>query len=204
MNRGLRLVPGTVRPADPADDVALVAALRRGEAWAPGALIDRYRDLVRRVLMRVLGGDDGEQADLVQEVFTRAWQGIGQLDDARALRAWLTRIAVFAARGVIRRRRRRRWLAFFERVPEPEPVWAGPEMQEAARSVYRIFDRLPVDERVPFSLRTLGGLDLEATADACGMSVATVRRRLARAERRFFKLARACEALAPWLEEEGA
>jgi RNA polymerase sigma-70 factor (ECF subfamily) len=113
----------------------------------------------------------------------------------------LTRIAVFAARGAIRRRRRRRWLAFFESVPEPEPTWAGPEMQEAARCVYRIFDRLPIDERVPFSLRMLGGLDLEATADACGMSVATVRRRLARAERRFFKLARQCEALAPWLEE---
>jgi hypothetical protein len=30
------------------------------------------------------------------------------------------------------------------------------------------------------------------------MSLATVRRRLARAERRFFKLAREYEALAPW------
>ena len=178
-----------------------MAPLRAGEGWAPAALVERYRDLVRRVLMRVLGGDDSEQADLVQEVFTSAWQGIGQLGDAGALRAWLTRIAVFAARGAIRRRRRRRWLAFFDSVPEPEPSWAGPEMQEAARCVYQIFDRLPVDERVPFSLRMLGGLDLEATADACGMSVATVRRRLARAERRFFKLARRYEALVPWLEE---
>jgi RNA polymerase sigma-70 factor (ECF subfamily) len=47
----------------------------------------------------------------------------------------------------------------------------------------------------------LDGMNLEATAAACGMSVATVRRRLAQAERRFFTLAREYEALAPWLEE---
>jgi hypothetical protein len=35
------------------------------------------------------------------------------------------------------------------------------------------------------------------------MSLATVRRRLVRAERRFFKLARQYEALAPWLESGG-
>jgi RNA polymerase sigma-70 factor (ECF subfamily) len=148
----------------------------------------------------VLGAGDSEQADLVQEVLTRAWQGVGQLSQVRSLRPWLMRIAVFTARGAIRRRRRRRWLAFFATVPEPEPTWAGPEMQEAARCVYRIFDRLPVDQRLPFALRVLGGLDLEETADACGMSVATVRRRLAKAERRFFELARQCEALAPWIE----
>jgi predicted methyltransferase len=33
------------------------------------------------------GEDDAEQADLVQEVFTHAWQRIGQLNDGRALRA---------------------------------------------------------------------------------------------------------------------
>jgi RNA polymerase sigma-70 factor, ECF subfamily len=43
-------------------------------------------------------------------------------------------------------------------------------------------------------------MDLEETAEACGMSLSTVRRRLTRAERRFFKLAREYEALVPWVE----
>ena len=80
--------------------------------------------------------------------------------------------------------------------------WAGPEVEEAARCVYRIFDRMPVDERIPLSLRMIDGLDLDAIAGACDMSVATVRRRLVRAERRFFKLARQFEALWPWLGKE--
>jgi RNA polymerase sigma-70 factor (ECF subfamily) len=202
------------RPADPRaaeatdDDVQLVADLRAGAPRATTELVDRYGNHVRRVVFRVLGAEDSESADLFQEVITHAWERIDQLVDPRALKAWLTQIAVFTARKAIRRRRRRRWLSFFAEVPEPTTgslatavsSWAGPELQEAARCVYRILERIPVDERIPFSLRMLDDLDLEATARACGMSVATVRRRLVKAERRFFKMARQYEALAPWLE----
>src|SRR5207237_9940911 len=115
----------------------------------------------------------------------------------------LTQIAVFTARKALRRRQRRRWLTFLDKVPEPVETGsaAGTDVQEAAGCVYRIFERMPVDERLPFALRMLDGMDLEGTAAACGMSVATVRRRLMRAERRFYKLARQFEALGPWLQE---
>lgn len=182
------------------DDHKLVAGLRAGETWAMPALVERYGRHVQRVLTRVLGTHDSEHADVFQEVISSAWEGIGQLKDPGALKAWLTRITVFTARNALRSRGRRRWISFFENVPEIEAGWAGPELREAARAVYQIFDRIPVDERIPFALRMLDDLDLEATADACGMSLATVRRRLARAQRRFFKLARQYEALGPWLE----
>jgi len=206
-DRALAPAAGT-RGAEPADDVQLVADLRAGAPRATTQLVDRHGNHVRRVLYRVLCGEDSESADLFQEVITHAWERIDQLVDPRALKAWLTQIAVFTARKAIRRRRRRRWLSFFADVPEPTAgsvavavtAWAGPELQEAARSVYQILERMPVDERIPFSLRMLDDLDLEATARACGMSVATVRRRLVRAERRFFKMARQYEALGPWLE----
>ena len=200
----LRLVPASP-PADgardQADDVRLVAALKAREAGAVEALLRRYGSHLRRVLTRVLGSDDTETPDVLQEVAVIAWQSIGRLSDPLALKAWLTQIAVFTARGLIRRRHRQRWLSFFEELPERSVPWASPEMQEAARAVYRIFDRMPVDERIPFALRMLEGLELEATAAACGMSLATVRRRLVRAERRFHKMARQCDALGPWLDE---
>jgi RNA polymerase sigma-70 factor (ECF subfamily) len=212
VDRVLRIVPNP-QPGDGAgagvaesgDDVRLVASLRAGAPRATTDLVERYGNHVRRVLFRVLGGEDGESGDLFQEVITHAWERIDQLADPRALKAWLTQIAVFTARKAIRRRRRKRWLTFFADVPEPTAgtSWAGPELQEAARCVYRILERIPLDERIPFSLRMLEDLDLEATARACGMSLATVRRRLVRAERRFFKLARQYEALAPWMEGGG-
>jgi RNA polymerase sigma-70 factor (ECF subfamily) len=194
--------PGGPPDSKQAEDARLVARLREGAPRATAELVERHGTHVRRVLFRVLGADDTESGDLFQEVITQAWERIDQLNDPRALKAWLTQIAVFTARKAIRRRRRRRWLTFFSEVPEPDVDgrWAGPDMQEAARCVYRILERIPIDERIPFSLRMLEDLDLEATARACGTSLATVRRRLVKAERRFFKLARQYEALAPWLE----
>ena len=204
MDRVLRIVRPSETPDDGesgADDRRVVAGLRAGELWAPAALVERHGAHVRRVLMRLLGSSDGgaEQADVFQEVMTAAWEGIGRLHDPAALRAWLTRIAVFTARKVLRTRRRRRWLSFLDEVPEVPTAWAGPELREAARAVYEVLDRMPVDERIPFTLRMLERLDLQATATACEMSLATVRRRLVRAERRFNKLAREYEALGPWL-----
>lgn len=216
VSRSLHLVPLAAPAADPpvarsegransceprTTDAELVAALRAEEPWAPGALLERYRALVGRILTRTLGVSDSEHADLVQEVFIHAWRGAGRLSEGGALKSWMIRIAVLTARGAIRRRRRRRWLSFLEDIPEPTPTWAGPDLQEAARCVYGIFDRMPADERLAFSLRTIGGFDLETTADACGMSLSTVRRRLAKAERRFYSLAREYEALAPWLDQ---
>ncbi len=197
----LRIAPWTrvAAEATAGDSERLVAGLRDKAPWATAALVDRYGEHVRRVLIRVLGTDDGEHRDLLQEVFARTLAGIHRLSSAGALKAWLTQIAVFTARDAIRKRRRRRWLSFVAQVPEPEPTWAGPELQEAARCVYRIFERMPVDERVPFALRMLHGLDLAETAAACSKSVGTVRRRLASAERRFHKLARQYDELAPWL-----
>jgi RNA polymerase sigma-70 factor, ECF subfamily len=214
VERVLRLAPWEradpgKEPVDPAErarreaqlDERLVAGLLGREPWAAAALVDRYGAHVRRVLFRVLGGDDAEHADLAQEVLVQAWKGIGQLQQPGALKAWLTHMAVFSARGAIRRRRRRRWLAFRAEVPDRAQPWATPELRDAAGAVYRIFDRMPEDERLPFALRTLEGLSLDEAAAACGMSLATVRRRMARAERRFFKLAREYAALAPWCRQ---
>jgi RNA polymerase sigma-70 factor (ECF subfamily) len=204
VNRVLRIVRPSETPDEResgADDCSLVAALRAGEVSAPAALVERHGAHVRRVLMRLLGSSDGgaEQADIFQEVMTAAWECIGRLHDPAALRAWLTRIAVFTARKVLRTRRRRRWLSFLDEVSEVPTAWAGPELREAARAVYEVLDRMPVDERIPFTLRMLEKLDLQATATACEMSLATVRRRLLRAERRYHKLASEYEALGPWL-----
>jgi len=204
VDRILRIVPPPAPVdggADAADDERLVAALKQPQPGANDEVIRRHGAHLRRVLTRVLGAYDTEQADVMQEVAMSAWQGIGSLTDARALKAWLTQIAVFTARGMIRRRRRGRWLALLGEIPDRPLPWATPDLQEAARAVYAIFDRMPVDERIPFALRMLDGIDLEATAQACGMSLATVRRRLVRAERRFKKLAHQHEVLEPWLQE---
>ncbi len=181
------------------DDSSLVAALRNGSPGATAVLFDRYASHVQRVLLRVMGAD-GEVQDLVHDVFVQALSCVHQLTEASALKAWLTSIAIFVARGCIRRRKRRSWLRFFpaEEVPEIPVHHANHEVSEALKATYQVFERLPVDERIPLALRLIEGMDLPEIASACGVSLATIKRRIAKAEERFLKLTERDPVLREW------
>lgn len=168
------------------DDARLVDALRHGHPGAPAAFFDRYGTYVERLLVRVIGPDQ-EIADLLHEVFAEALDHIAKLDNPEALKGWLTRITVFAARGCIRRRTRRRWLRFMapEEVPEMQADAACAETRDLLARSFRILDRMPADERIAFSLRYIDDMTLPEAADACGTSLATFKRRLRRARDAF-------------------
>ena len=190
------------------DDYALIAGIRRGDPAAATALFQQYRGLVERTLVRILGFDS-ELADTVQETFIRALGSTGLLRDPQALPSWLIRISVCTASDLIRRRRRRRWLQFFAEPqdlvdPKSDMAYeAEPDMEarQALRAAQSVLSSLPADERIAFSLRRLNGMELTEVADACGCSLATIKRRLVRAEKRFLARAEKHQALETWLSD---
>lgn len=214
----LRLVPPDPSPEKAAllsthiveDDFALIAGIRRGDAAAATAFFERYRGLVERTLVRMLGFDS-ELSDTIQETFVRAFGSMHLLRDPQALAGWLIQIAVFAARDLIRRRRRRWWLQLFssrdEMVEHTDSVGNDTELdleaRQALRAAQTILDGLPVDERLAFSLRRFEGMELKEVALACKCSLATIKRRLVRAESRFSAEAYKHPALGKWLAEKG-
>ena len=70
----------------------LVWRLKRGDREAYRELIGRHHSRVYGYLRR-LGADSGLAADLTQETYARAWQGIRKLRKAASLRSWLLTIA---------------------------------------------------------------------------------------------------------------
>lgn len=182
-------------------DAALVEGLRAGQPAAIGALHDRYAGYVLRLLGRVLGSER-ELADIHHDVFVRALGSLGELRDPAALKGWITTVTIYTARTAIQKRQRRRWLSFLapEDVPEVEAPNASSEVQEALRTTYAVLDKLPADERIAFSLRFIDGMELTEVAAACDVSLATIKRRLARAEERFTQIAREHPVLKEWLE----
>jgi RNA polymerase sigma-70 factor (ECF subfamily) len=191
---------GVARLPLPESDEALVAALLENQPGAAATLFDRYAVHVRRVLARVLGPDP-DQLDLVQDVFVTALESIGKLEDPRALRAWLAQIAVFSARTRIRRRTRWRFLRFMpsEELPEPALEAVDYEGSEALRAVYRALAKLDADDRIAFALRFIDGMELSDVATVCQVSLATIKRRLGRAQSAFRQAAHPEPALAEWL-----
>jgi len=190
-----------VVPCTFTSDAALVTGVIEGDPGAIETLYDRHASYVTRVLARILGAEP-EIAELEHEVFLRALNSIERLKDPSSIRAWLAGIAVFTAKTCIQRRRRGAWLRFFsfDEVPEVEATTASDEVGEAVRATYAILDSLPADERIAFALRVIDGMDLTEIAAACDASISTVKRRIARAERRFLAMAREQPALVDWVE----
>lgn len=184
----------------PESDELLVLSLRARHPDAGALLFDRYAPHVRRVLVRVMG-PDAEILDLVHDVFLTALESVHRLIDPKALRAWLTQIAVFTARARIRRRVRGRILRFlpFSELPEPELPPADFDAGESMQAVYRVLDGLDTDQRIAFALRFIAGMELTEVAASCGVSLATIKRRLARAQHSFVSAARREPALTEWL-----
>lgn len=184
-----------------ATDAEILVALADEQPSGGAALYDRYRHVVRRILIRLLGAHP-DVNDLVQETFLAALRTIDRVTEPAALRAWITSIAVFTGRQELRRRRRKRFLLFFAAgAPELEaPAPASPaEAGEALRATYRILSSLPADEQVAFALRFIEGMELTEVASACHVSLATIKRRLARARHAFEARAQREASLAPWL-----
>jgi RNA polymerase sigma-70 factor (ECF subfamily) len=186
---------------DRLDDRALLEALQEGHARAPAMLYDRFSPTVERTLVRIVGRD-ADIAGLLNDVFMRAMNRVDRVVDGDALGRWLTQIAVFTAREAIRTRKRGRWLLFFDsnELPEVEANNASPDVRRALAELYHALDALPVDDRLVFTLRYLEEMDLTEVATACQVSLATAKRRLARAEKRFVAISAREPLLASWLE----
>ena len=112
-------------------------------------------------------------------------------------------MAVFVARAQIRVRSRRRWLRFFspERTRPRQLEQPSSDARRALREVHAILDQMPIDERAAFVLRYLHRITLLEAAEACETSLATFKRRLARAEARFREAVRERPEFTQWLDE---
>lgn len=169
-------------------DAALVVAAKAGEAWAQEALFARHAGRILALTQRMLGSSD-EADDLVQDTFVRALCNLNRLENSQAFAAWLTAIAVHGAQKRLRRRRLlvRLGLRSVEPV-DPELAIspsAPPDVASELRAVYRAVSSLRAEERIALVLRRVEGMDLSEIAQHMRLSLATVKRRLAAAERHF-------------------
>lgn len=183
-----------------ADAAILDAAAAGDRERAAGLLFDRHGEVMRRVLQRILGAAD-EVEDARQEALLRTLDRLDRVESAAEVRGFACGVAAFVAREHLRKRSRRRWLHFFapNEVPEPEPD-DHDEARETVRAVYSVLDQLDADDRIVFCLRIIDGMELTEVADACGISLATVKRRIAHAQERFVFHARRHPDLGAWVQ----
>jgi RNA polymerase sigma-70 factor (ECF subfamily) len=166
----------------PDNDVALVEAIRRGDAGSREALYHRFKRRVYALAVRIVGSVDAEE--VAQEAFIRIFRGLTKFRGDAALATWIYRLAVNAA---LSHRSRR------SAVPQPEPsddVDAQPSAEPVRGDAVlrarmeRALARLPVGYRTVIVLHDVEGLEHEEVAQILGCHVGTSKSQLHKARAR--------------------
>ena len=176
---------GLSLPPNDEDDARLVVALIDGDPHARSTLFERYGAHIQTVLARMVGYQESEKADLLHDVFIRAFERIGDLRNPRSLKHWLTGIAMLTTHEWFRRRKRSALREPLRPSEERRATPVEPEAMEAVRAFYSMMDRFEHEERTVFILRFVEGMNLREVAEVCDVSLSTARRRIRHADDRF-------------------
>ncbi len=177
-------------------DELLLQKSRSGDVAAFGVLVDRYQDLVFRVVRRTARVNVETAEDLAQDTFLRAFRGLPQFRGECRFVHWLLRIAHNAVinRGTSMSVRFEQKMNSIhssrtghddDRGMDPvdglaESPAAGVERAELKEVLGRALERLPDEFRAAVVLRDIEGLEYEEISLILSVPLGTVRSRIHR------------------------
>ena len=176
-----------------ADEALFVLRLKANDDAAYDELVRTYNASIFHVAYRMLG-DAAEASDVVQEIFLKVFRNIGGFKGEAALKTWIFRIAFSEILNRLRWWKRRYRFATVsidedqngngsgfhvtDSKPTPEQMLQSKE-QEAA--IQQALSKLSSDHRSIIVLRDIEGFSYNEIANVLGVSIGTVKSRLARA-----------------------
>lgn len=167
-------------------DAQLVALGCNGDQGAFELLYRRHVAFALHLATRI-EGSSRDVEDIVHDAFLRAFERIHDLSDRGAFKSWLGAIVVHAVRSRMRRHRLMNLLGI-GRKSEPVDLDAltspdaSPHTRAQIAQIYALLRTLPADDRIAWTLRCVEGHDLDSVAKMTRCSLATVKRRISRAQ----------------------
>jgi RNA polymerase sigma-70 factor (ECF subfamily) len=168
----------------PPSDDELIGRFLAGERDAFPLLVDRHRQRVYNVCLRLLGDAD-DAADAAQDTFVSVLTKLDRFRGDAAFTTWVHRIAVNACYDVTRRRRRQPMLRLAgdddAGLEEAGPPAADPADEVAGtRDVLAALRAIPEEFRVAVVLADLQDLPYDEVAKVLDVPVGTVKSRVHR------------------------
>jgi RNA polymerase sigma-70 factor, ECF subfamily len=156
-------------------EAGLTTRARQGDKEAFGDLYERYLDdIFQYISYRV--GDHHDAEDLTEQVFLKAWEGIGRYREEVPYRAWIYRIA---HNTVIDHYRRRKGLLELTENMAPSGKEPGIEekllQEEKATQLANAIRRLSPLHQDVLILRFINGFSMKEVAQILDRSVGAVR-----------------------------
>ena len=170
----------TVGRATPGRDSVVTGAVN-GDREAMVSLWQEHRRWIAAVLLTHKSPQD-QLEDLLQEVAMTLVGKIETLRDPRNVRSWLRTVAINTARASARARRARPKPTTLSHDPTC-PASSTGHLDDEARRMLNLAQRLPESYREPLMLRAVQGMRGKHIAAILNLSEATVETRIARARR---------------------
>jgi len=172
-----------------ADEEALVQQAQKGDLGAFNALVVRHQEQAYNLALRLLGSA-GPAADVTQDAFLSAYQGIAAFRGG-SFRAWILRIVSNGCYDYLRVQRRRPTTSLDALTDDPDSPVSFPDpgelpeqaavRHELAREIQAGLLTLPLEQRVVVVLSDVQGLRYDEIAEATHTTLGTVKSRLSRA-----------------------
>jgi RNA polymerase sigma-70 factor, ECF subfamily len=167
------------------EDWRLVRKAKKGNQKAFEKLVFKHQKTIYSVVRKmVLDHDDTN--DIVQDTFLKIYSRLDQFNEQYSFYPWLHRIAINTTLNFIERTRRFR--ETFNR-SENQDVYSsqnGNSLKKIIHNEYeqqikQALEKLPIDQRMVFVLRTSEGLSYQEISEQLEISIGTVMSRLSRA-----------------------
>jgi RNA polymerase sigma-70 factor, ECF subfamily len=166
--------------------------LGRAASGDEAAVRDLFRTHVTRLhrqAARILGGDDPDVEDVVQQAFLAALDGAAKFDGRSSLSTWLfgitTRRALDAARA---RWRRQRWSRLAESVGLGSGSLPPDDGYQLRSDCEGMLAKLPPEQRLVFVLHDVEGYTFAEISGMTGIGISSLHGRLMAARKRLERM----------------
>jgi RNA polymerase sigma-70 factor (ECF subfamily) len=156
-------------------DFELIDRVLGGNRLAFEELVNRYKKSVYYLTYRMVH-DYEDAADLSQETFLKAYQGLRRFKKRSSFHTWLYRITINLCINHLRKKGSRRYVGLekAQTVKEPD-VLEKLELEELQDRVNGAVRALPEKQRAAVILRIYHGLSHKEISNVLGCSVGTVK-----------------------------
>ena len=172
-------------------DKELVKRAKAGDQGAFEQLVLLNQNKVYALALRLVD-DREEAADLAQDAFVKAWQGLASFQGESSFATWIYRLTTNVCIDHLRRQKRREGVEPAVSLDDEDSGWAEPadwesdpqlllEKSERGKALVRGLDMLPDWQRRVLVLRELSGLSYQEIGQTLDIDLGTVRSRIARA-----------------------